>query len=109
MVTISILLTDEGEQYRSEGLPERQLYQSFKDSVQMAELMRHPHARIGLGWMKRLNWVKIDGGLVTKTGSAEESILEKALLQPEAADGTTQKELINGGLQLSRRRFSTVF
>jgi phenylalanyl-tRNA synthetase alpha chain len=64
----------------------------------MADLMNHPHARIGLGWMKRLGWVKIDGGTVTKTGQAEVSPLEKALASPEYAGTEDRKELIRRGL-----------
>ena len=35
-------LTDEGKRYASEGLPERQLLDSFSAAIPMADLSRHP-------------------------------------------------------------------
>jgi phenylalanyl-tRNA synthetase alpha chain len=97
-VTTHLILTGEGEQYCREGLPERQLYMSFGDSSPMTELNRHPHAKIGLGWMKRLGWVRIEGGVVTKTGLAEPSALESALKTLESAGPDIKKELLKRGL-----------
>lgn len=97
-VTKTLILTDEGRQYLTEGLPERQLYNSFGVSAPITELNNHPHARIGLGWMKRLGWVKIEAGNVIKTGQAPPSPIETALKNPDDAPGDIKKELLKRGL-----------
>lgn len=99
-VTTKISLTEEGTRYLKEGLPERQLYQSFGDSSSIADLNKHPHAKIGLGWMKRLGWVKIESGNVMKTGDAAPSVLETSLKSPDAASADIKKELIKRGLAI---------
>jgi len=97
-VATRLLLTGEGSRYVTEGLPERQLYSSFGESSPIAELNRHPHAKIGLGWMKRLGWVKIEGGVVVKTGDAPLSPLEIGLKNPDTASPDIRKELVKRGL-----------
>jgi len=97
-VTTTLSLTEEGSRYFCEGLPERQLYQSFKDSSSIADLNKHPHAKIGLGWMKRLGWVKIESGNVIKTGDAAPSPLEVYLKSLDNAPADIKKELIKRGL-----------
>ena len=44
-VTTTLLLTDEGRQYLKEGLPERQLYDSFSESASIADLIPIPMQR----------------------------------------------------------------
>jgi phenylalanyl-tRNA synthetase alpha chain len=61
-------LTEEGQRYASEGLPERQLLGSFNEKIPVQELTRHPLARIGIGQMKKKGWVVVRGGMVEKTG-----------------------------------------
>ena len=97
-VTTRLLLTEEGSQYSSEGLPERQLYNSFAESSSIADLNKHPHARIGLGWMKRLGWVKIENSQVIKAGNAERSPIEIGLSTPDTTSPDVRKELIKRGL-----------
>lgn len=97
-VTKTLILTDEGSRYLKEGLPERQLYNSFGESASITELNNHPHARIGLGWMKRLGWVKIEAGNVIKTGHAPPSPIETALKNPDDAPADIKKELLKRGL-----------
>jgi phenylalanyl-tRNA synthetase alpha chain len=97
-VSTTLVLTDEGQRYCTDGLPERQLYDSFIESSSIAELNNHPHARIGLGWMKRLGWVKIESGMVIKTGNVAPSLIEQALSSPDSASPDVRKELIKRGL-----------
>lgn len=99
-VSTRLVLTEEGERYSSEGLPERQLYSSFNDVSLISDLNRHPHAKIGLGWMKRLGWVKIEGGSVIKSGTADLSLLEVGLTSPETTTQDVKKELIRRGLAI---------
>ncbi len=99
-VSTRLVLTEEGSQYSSEGLPERQLYNSFAESSSIADLNKHPHARIGLGWMKRLGWVKIENGQVVKAGSADSSPIELGLSSPDTASPDVRKELIKRGLAI---------
>lgn len=97
-VSVRLSLTEEGQRYLTEGMPERQLYTSFGASSPMAELNRHPHAKIGLGWMKRLGWVKIENGIVIKEGSAESSPIESALVNPDVSSLEVKKDLLKRGL-----------
>ncbi len=97
-VNKAISLTQEGAQYLTEGLPERQLYNSFGNSASIAELNSHPYAKIGLGWMKRLGWVRIEAGMVIKNGHAAPSPLEIGLADPKSAPAEVTKELIKRGL-----------
>ncbi|MCG7855071.1 MAG: phenylalanine--tRNA ligase subunit alpha, partial [Methanoregulaceae archaeon] len=57
-------LTGEGRNYAEHGLPERQLLESFGESIPMAELTRHPLAKIGIGQMRRKGWITIRDGMV---------------------------------------------
>jgi len=90
--------TEEGELYWKEGLPERQLIRSFQASVPVAELNKNPLARIGIGWMKRLGWISIADGIITKQGDAPVSFIEEALANPESGDTRAMSELIKRGL-----------
>jgi phenylalanyl-tRNA synthetase alpha chain len=97
-VTTQLILTEEGTRYCTEGLPERQLYNSFGESSSIADLNTHPHARIGLGWMKRLGWVRIEAGMIVKTGQATPSPIEEGLQHPASAAPDVKKELLKRGL-----------
>ena len=79
IVSTSIMRTEEGEQYVKDGLPERQLYNSFDTTIPMSKLNQHALAKIGIGWMRRLGWITIQDGIVAKT-DAPKSDLEQGLL-----------------------------
>ncbi|RZN15231.1 MAG: phenylalanine--tRNA ligase subunit alpha [Methanosarcinales archaeon] len=66
-------LTDEGEKYARDGLPERQMLSILPISINEAK-KRFPEklARVSLGWLKRKNWAVIRKGILTPTASAEE-------------------------------------
>lgn len=96
-VHTSYHFTKEGEEYRKCGLPERQVYDSFNDSVGMKELRQHPLARIAIGWMKKKGWVEIRDGQVIKTGTAETGPDEKALPDP-GSGGEGTRLLLKRGL-----------
>jgi phenylalanyl-tRNA synthetase alpha chain len=95
--TVTYHLTDEGARYRKEGLPERQLLNSFEGTIEMKELQKHPLSRIGIGWMRRKGWISIQGGIVRKSGDAPEGDDETALLRPEQG-GPGIQLLIKRGL-----------
>ncbi|MEM2124135.1 MAG: phenylalanine--tRNA ligase subunit alpha, partial [Methanolinea sp.] len=67
-VRTTYALTEEGERYAREGLPERQLLERFSGRIPVQELSRHPLARIGIGQMKRKGWIVVRDGMVEKTG-----------------------------------------
>lgn len=96
-VEISYHLSGEGEQYRETGLPERQLYNSFEDSIAMKDLQKHPLARIGIGWMRKKGWIQIKAGMVEKTGDAQTGEDEKTLKQLDVG-GNGLKQLITRNL-----------
>jgi phenylalanyl-tRNA synthetase alpha chain len=76
-------LTEEGMLYASEGLPERQLLESFETPIPMADLTRHPLAKIGIGQMRRKGWIIIRAGMVEKTKESVPGADEESLKDPE--------------------------
>jgi phenylalanyl-tRNA synthetase alpha chain len=76
-------LTEEGMLYASEGLPERQVLESFETTTPMADLTRHPLAKIGIGQMRRKGWITIRSGMVEKTKAIVPGADEEALKDPE--------------------------
>ncbi len=97
VVTTRYHLTPEGTGYAGQGLPERQLLNSFQESVPMAELNRHPLAKIAIGQMRKKGWVSIRDGIVIKTGNAEPGSDERAL-NDLSAGGDGVEELRKRGL-----------
>jgi phenylalanyl-tRNA synthetase alpha chain len=93
----SYTLTDEGREYRKKGLPERQLLESFGESIPVKELQKKSHAKLGIGWMRKKGWVTIRDGTVTKTGTPPPGPDELALRSPEAG-GEGIRALIDRGL-----------
>lgn len=72
-------LTEEGQKYAKNGLPERKLLESLGTGRPMAEL-KDPSAKIGLGWLRKKGWAIIEKGMLKPTGSAprdkDEAVLE---------------------------------
>ncbi|NYT06019.1 MAG: phenylalanine--tRNA ligase subunit alpha, partial [Methanomicrobiales archaeon] len=95
--TEHVRLTAEGTQYAAEGLPERQVYDSFGAAIPMKDLQAHPLARIAIGWMRKKGWIAVRGGTVEKTGTAAPGPDEEALAHPVAgAPGVA--DLVRRGL-----------
>ncbi len=61
--------TEEGHAYLGRGLPERQVLESFGETIPMRDLQGHPLAKIAVGWMRKKGWIAIRDGVVTKTGN----------------------------------------
>ena len=101
-VETSYALTEEGQRYASEGLPERQLLASFEGEATMADLKSHPLASIGIGWLRRKGWITIHDGVVEKTGTAPEGEDERALASSILEDGAGLRELLKRGLAVER-------
>ncbi len=91
------VLTEEGKQYRDKGLPERQLLESFPESIDIRELQRHPLARIGIGWLRKKGWAVIRDGRVEKCGQVPPGEDERALQDP-GRGGRGTVELLKRGL-----------
>jgi phenylalanyl-tRNA synthetase alpha chain len=96
-VAVTYHLTGEGETYAREGLPERQLLDSFEESIPMKELQQHHLARIGIGWMRKKGWIAITGGVVEKAGDAPQGE-DEAALQDLSASKKGLEMLIKRGL-----------
>jgi phenylalanyl-tRNA synthetase alpha chain len=82
--TVTCKITEEGEKYRKEGLPERVLFDSFDRSVPMEDLRKHPASRLGIGWLRKKGWVEIKDGMVNKISDAPKGDDEYALSDPTA-------------------------
>ncbi|HIH26454.1 MAG TPA: phenylalanine--tRNA ligase subunit alpha [Methanoregulaceae archaeon] len=77
-------LTDEGKRYAEEGLPERQLLESFGSRIPLAELSLHPLSRIGIGHLRKKGWVTIRDGIVEKSPAIAPGDDERALQDPSS-------------------------
>ena len=102
VVERSYTLTEEGRRYAAEGLPERQILESFGERATMAELKGHPLASIGIGWLRRKGWVTIRDGIVEKTGDAPIGEDERVLTSPTLEEGAGLRELLKRGLAVER-------
>jgi phenylalanyl-tRNA synthetase alpha chain len=90
-------LTEEGMAYMRDGLPERQVFNSFSDEIEIKRLKQHPLAKIAIGWMRKKGWVAIREGTVVKSENVPEGDDERALRHPEKG-GTGIQELIKRNL-----------
>ncbi|MDH7593040.1 MAG: phenylalanine--tRNA ligase subunit alpha [Methanomicrobiales archaeon] len=90
-------LTPEGERYAAEGLPERQLLESFGERTELRLLTAHPLSSIAIGWMRKKGWIRIRNGIVEKTGMAPAGMDELAL-KDVAQGGEGARELARRGL-----------
>lgn len=75
-------LTEEGERYLKEGLPEERLYSLIKSGVNSMEELRERMGKefqIALGWLRRKNAVEIDGEKIVP--KAEPSFDERRALE----------------------------
>lgn len=85
-VCVEYHLTEEGRRYAADGLPERQVIDSIDDEIQMAELSRHPLAKVAIGWMRKNGWITIEGGIARKAAGITPSTDETALAQIASGD-----------------------
>ncbi|MFB3765131.1 MAG: phenylalanine--tRNA ligase subunit alpha [Methanotrichaceae archaeon] len=99
-----VSLTEEGQKYAKEGLPESRLLEAIGTGKPIAEL-KDPSAKIGLGWLKKKNWAAIDKGVLKPTGRAargkDEEILEallKGSMSMNKLDGSAAAALKSRGL-----------
>ncbi len=95
-------LTEEGQRYARDGLPERQLLGSFGEKIPVQELTRHPLARIGIGQMKRKGWVIVRDGTVEKTGKDAPGE-DELVLQDPSRGGPGLEELRRRNLVAERQ------
>ncbi|MCE8423399.1 MAG: phenylalanine--tRNA ligase subunit alpha [Candidatus Methanoperedens sp.] len=82
--TAIFTLKKEGEEYAQISLPERQIINSLKTPISLSELkkMFPPQmVSIALGWLRKKNWVRIDGDRIIPIGKPEEGEDEKILLK----------------------------
>lgn len=91
-----VSLTEEGQKYAKEGLPERRLLELIGAGKPVAEL-KDPSSKIGLGWLKKKGWASIDKGLLKPSFSAErgkdEEILKALSKGPMRSSGLDNNAL----------------
>lgn len=92
-VTVHYVLTDEGQKYAENGLPERVLFESFEKSIPVKDLQAHPQAKLGIGWLRKKGWVAIKDGIVEKISNAPFGDDELALKNPDAKTAGTAELL----------------
>jgi phenylalanyl-tRNA synthetase alpha chain len=92
----AVTLTEEGQRYAKDGLPERALLLAIGTGKSISELKAPAH-KIGLGWLRKKGWATIQGGEIKPLGSApkgeDEVILEKLLAGPNSSTDLDKKGL----------------
>lgn len=97
------LLTEEGQNYAKNGLPERQILVKIQNRVSLKELTQDPVSRIGIGWLRKKGWVTIHEGFVEKSDEIPEGSDERALQciltgsvpEPEGVQELLKRGLLN--------------
>lgn len=104
-ITTIYNLTKEGEQYAQISLPERQIMNSLIAPLSLSELKKKfPPQMVGiaLGWLRKKNWVKIEGDRIIPLEKAEvgedETILSKLKKGPLSDIGEAVRDLIKRNL-----------
>jgi phenylalanyl-tRNA synthetase alpha chain len=94
--------TKEGRAYLGKGLPERQVLESFGETIPMRDLQSHPLAKIAIGWMRKKGWIAIRDGVVQKTGATAAGADEVAFARlgetGAIEDGEGVPDLLRRGL-----------
>src|SRR4030067_1246083 len=104
-ITTIYNLTKEGETYANISLPERQIISSLTAPISLDELKKKfPPQMVGiaLGWLRKKNWVRIEGDKIIPSGKADpgedENIIEKLKLGTPSEPGEAVKDLIKRNL-----------
>ncbi|PWB49226.1 MAG: phenylalanine--tRNA ligase subunit alpha [Candidatus Methanoperedenaceae archaeon] len=104
-ITTIYNLTKEGEQYSQISLPERQVIDAIKAPLLLSDLKKKfPPQMVGiaLGWLRKKNWVKIEGDRIIPLEKAEvgedETILSKLKKGPLSDIGEAVRDLIKRNL-----------
>ncbi|MDD1695810.1 MAG: phenylalanine--tRNA ligase subunit alpha [Methanoregula sp.] len=99
IVVKEFVYTDEGNSYKTNGLPETQLLRLILPGTTLSDLQKHEAFRIGFGQLRKKGLVKLDGTTVIKIPGTSTDADESALIKPSDSDPRT-KELIKRGILL---------
>jgi phenylalanyl-tRNA synthetase alpha chain len=96
-------LTEEGQEYLKNGLPEKQLLKFLDDGKPMAEVAKFPKSLIAVGWARKNGWIKIEAGVAKPTEEGFKAIndkneTEKALENVSIIEGEIIRTLMNRNL-----------
>jgi phenylalanyl-tRNA synthetase alpha chain len=113
-VKSSYVLSDEGKKYLKDGLPERQLLNSFNTEIELNQLKNNPLSNVGIGWMRKKGWVTIKDGILIKNESnpadgEDEKALRSIQNQEPISDIKQIKELIKRGLVIEQQDVKNYF
>ncbi|MFP4117021.1 MAG: phenylalanine--tRNA ligase subunit alpha [Candidatus Aenigmatarchaeota archaeon] len=95
-------LTEEGEKYLEEGLPEKRLMQSLDGTKEISEVKeRIEGSSLAINWALKNGWIEIKEGTIHVKKRPKEIRLQKALekvKQGEGLDENTKEKLIDRSL-----------
>ena len=92
-------LTEEGERYAREGLPERQIINSLTAPIQLSDLKKKfPPQMVGiaLGWLRKKNWARIEGNMLIPSGDAQTGNDENILSILKKGPSSEINRAVNG-------------
>jgi phenylalanyl-tRNA synthetase alpha chain len=96
-VTKEYVYTEEGNEYRKDGLPETQLMKFIQPGIQLSDLQKQKAFKIGFGQLRKKKLVTVEGASVSIVPGASTDADEHALHSPSPDDPGT-KELIRRGI-----------
>ncbi|HLC51094.1 MAG TPA: phenylalanine--tRNA ligase subunit alpha [archaeon] len=99
-------LTTEGEEYLKMGLPEKRLLDFVKSKKTLAEVSQLPYTKIAIGWARKHDWIRMDGGFVEITEKGLDALRSehefetalKKIKSTGSADPDIEKTLLSRGL-----------
>ncbi len=98
------ILTQEGEEYARNGLPEVNLLKMLKEPKHISELQKSvKNFAVALQWAKKMGWIKIENGIVCAKKSVGESDLQAALVSLNSGKTVQERQL----LELVQRKLAT--
>jgi phenylalanyl-tRNA synthetase alpha chain len=91
-------LTEEGNDYLKNGLPEKQLLKFVGNEKLMQEVVKFPKSQIAVGWARKNGWVKIESGTIRITDSGKKAMNDKTEEEKALEDidrkGEAEQEIV---------------
>jgi len=96
------ILTSEGRDYLTKGLPERQLIEMIsKKPVHIKNLKGEG---IAINWARKNHWITIEKGVVSLTGEGEQALREKTAIELALFEVSEGKQIGNDLLKVLENR-----
>ena len=97
-------LTEEGQEYLKNGLPEKTLLKFIENEKPLEEVSKLPKAEIAIGWARKNGWVAIDNNVVKITEIGKKFLKEKSIVEDGLEKISKSKEIDEDMIKILLRR-----